>query len=141
MKSLFWSIAIVIGIATAAQAQDPQAILNGLIQQHVQQNMQQRDLRQQNEMMRLELDRLDLEEQLRYRRASDAAIQQTMSRYCPPAGEPPCRAQPPQALLNEAMRRGLIEMEAPSVQCQTFGDGMGGGITNCHGDDPAGYGR
>lgn len=28
MKFLFWSIAIVIGIATAAQAQDPQAILN-----------------------------------------------------------------------------------------------------------------
>jgi hypothetical protein len=77
-KFLFWSLAIVIGIATAVQAQDTQAILNGLIQQH--------DLRQQNEMIRLELDRLDLEEQLRYRRASDAAIQQTMSRYCPPAG-------------------------------------------------------
>jgi hypothetical protein len=108
MKSLFWSIAIVIGIATAAQAQDSQAILNGLIQQHMQQHMQQRDLRQQNEMMRLELDRLDLEEHLRYRRASDATIQQTMSRYCPPAGEPPCREQPPQALLNEAMRRALL---------------------------------
>jgi hypothetical protein len=39
------------------------------------------------------------------------------------------------------MRRGLIEMKAPSVQCRTFGDGMGGGITNYYGDDPASYGR
>jgi hypothetical protein len=117
----------------SAFAQSPQSVLNALIQRQ----MQQDQLRQQNEMMRLEIERLNLEQELRFRRETDYELSQELSRYCP-GGQPPCLQNPPDALLQEAGRRGLIQFtaRAPStgqrgLDCVTFGDGEGGGITDC----------
>jgi hypothetical protein len=106
--------------------------VQGLIRQQQELDVQ----RDRNEAMRLELERRDLEDQLRYQRASDQQIMGEMARYCPPNGEPPCAAQPPQPLLQEAARRGLIAFapqppSGPSADCVTLGDGLGGGITDC----------
>jgi hypothetical protein len=67
-----------------------------------------------NEAMRLELERFDLEQKLRYRRASKWEIAEELLRYCP-NGEPPCRQQPPDSLLQEASRRGLIILSPPAT--------------------------
>jgi hypothetical protein len=77
-KGLFLVMAWTL-VATSAQAQDPQALMNALIQRQ----MQQDEVRQQNSMRRLELERLDLEQQLRFRRATDSQIGAELSRYCP----------------------------------------------------------
>ena len=120
-------------LATSARAQDPQALMNALIQRQ----MQQDEVRQKNNMMRLEIERLDLEQQLRFRRATDFQIEEELSHYCP-NGKPPCWQTPPSALLQEAARRGLIEYKGsarspqlPALDCVTMGDGLGGGITDC----------
>jgi hypothetical protein len=58
-------------------------------------------LRRQNEQMRLELERLDLESQPRHRRLTDSQVMGELTRYCP-SGESPCSVEPPTALLQEA---------------------------------------
>jgi hypothetical protein len=133
-KGFFWVLAWTLVATSAARAQDPQAQMNALIQRQ----MQQDEVRQQNSMMRLELERLDLEQQLRLRRANDSQVEEELSRYCP-NGAPPCLRTPPDVLLQEAARRGLIEYRAgaepqrqPGLECLTMGDGEGGGITDCH---------
>jgi len=104
----------------------------------IQRQTHQDEARQQNEMMRLEIERLDLEQQLRFRRATDSQVEQELARYCP-NGEPPCWQTPPSALLQEATRRGLIEYKSaappprqPGLECLTMGDGEGGGLTDCY---------
>src|SRR5580704_19640995 len=60
---VFRSIIFVLACAlmpVSARAQDPQALMNAMIQQQIQQDK----VRQQNSMMRLEIERLDLEQQL-----------------------------------------------------------------------------
>jgi hypothetical protein len=123
-----------LAIATSAHAQDPQSMLNYLIQREVEQDQ----LRQENEMRRLEIERLDLEQQLGFRRATDDEIMHELSRYCP-TGEPPCSQAPPDALLREAAQRGLIHFRTapqlprrPAMECVTIGDGDGGGFTDCY---------
>jgi hypothetical protein len=117
---------------TRANAQeDPQAILNGLIQQQ----MQTYQASQENENMRLELERQELTDQLRYRRATDGQVMQELQLYCP-SGNPPCPTVPPQSLLREAVRRGLITFANQPAQKGShngliFGDGEGGGVADC----------
>ena len=83
-------------------------------------------------MMQLELERQELAEQQRYRRATDLQIIQEMELYCP-SGSPPCPTAPPQSLLQEAARRRLITLALPPPDrgCVMLGDGMGGGIADC----------
>jgi hypothetical protein len=92
--------------AQTEQPVDPTAILEQMIRQQDELEAQ----RHRNEAMRLELERRDLEDQLRYRRATNEQIAGEMARYCP-NGEPPCSMQPPQSLLQEAARRGRIEFK------------------------------
>jgi hypothetical protein len=132
-KALFVAIACVL-IAAPARAQDPQSVLNSLIQRE----MQQADVRQQNQMMRLEIERRNLEQELRLGRATDSQIVQELSRYCPVAGQQ-CLQAPPDALLQEAARRGLVQYMPPAAapqqrafDCVTIGDDFGGGFTDCH---------
>jgi hypothetical protein len=132
-KALFIGIACAL-VAASARAQDPQSVLNALIQRE----MQQADVRQQNEMMRLEIERRNLEQELRLGRATDSQIAQELSRYCPIAGQQ-CLQAPPDALLQEAAQRGLVQYMPPAAppqqrafDCVTIGDDFGGGFTDCH---------
>src|SRR3979411_2194876 len=87
-------MAAVIMLSNPAWAQvvDPQLLMDELVRQQKQLEAQ----RHRNEMMRLELERTDLEARLRYRRASDRGLMEELMRYCP-SGEPPCRPLPPEA--------------------------------------------
>jgi hypothetical protein len=96
-------------------------LLNYFLQQH----REEAEQRSRNEATRLELERLDLEQKLRYRRASDPEISQELMRYCP-NGEPPCRQQPPDLLLQEASRRGLIILSPPGRPSGVAGSSMDG---------------
>jgi hypothetical protein len=126
---------IAFAVAAAAlmvtgpgRAQDPQAVLDGLIRQQREND----GPRRHNERLRLELERRDLEDQLRYRRASTDAIMTEIRRYCP-SGQPPCAQTPPAPLLQEAVRRGLIEYvqsARPGVECTTVSSG-GLAVTDC----------
>jgi hypothetical protein len=109
---------------------DPLVLENELIRRSMEHNA----IRRRNETMRLELERLDLEEQLRYRRMSDFQVSGELGRYCP-TGEPPCHPPPPPSLVQEAVRRGLIEFKTtqPSFECLTLSSPDGSdAITNCH---------
>ena len=120
-------------VATFANAQDvdPLAAMQGLLRQHLQEDAQYR----QNERMLLELQRLELEEQLRYRRLTDGQVVEELARYCP-SGEPPCNPPPPARLLQEASRRGLITYQpsgprAPGQDCMIVGLGDGNAAVDC----------
>jgi hypothetical protein len=100
--------------------------------------MQEADVRQQNEMMRLEIERRNLEQELQLGRATDSQIAQELSRYCPLAGQQ-CLQAPPSALLQEASRRGLVQYmpsaatpQERGFDCVKIGDDLGGGFTDCH---------
>jgi hypothetical protein len=132
-RSALATLAAILNAATlaTASAQDPQAVLNGLIQQQTQEYQASHD----NRMMQMQLDRQELAEKLRFRRATNLQIMQELDLYCP-SGNPPCPSPPPQSLLQEAARRGLITMASrPSQEeardCLIFGDGEGGGIADC----------
>jgi hypothetical protein len=134
MLRILFVAAACLPFTSIGRAQDPQGLLNTLIQRQMQQN----ELQRQNEMMRLQLEQLDLKQQLRFRYATDMQIEQELSRYCP-NGEPPCTQTPPNALIQEASRRGLIQYNAgnrspqqPALGCLTMGDGEGGGVTDCY---------
>jgi hypothetical protein len=101
---------------SAALAQDPQAMLDAAIRQHLQQQQPRQELR-----------RLDLEEALLARRLSNAELWEALRRSCPNAGDP-C----PSALLTEATRRGWVSPAGPpAIECHSFSDGLGGGVTRC----------
>ena len=124
-------VALTASAANSQQYLDPQAIIDSLLRQQIEQNAQ----RQQNERMRLELERLDLERQLRYRRLTDSQLMGELTRYCQ-NGASSCIQPPPNSLLREAASRGLIELRpsqsAPSGQdCMIIGLGDGDGILDC----------
>jgi hypothetical protein len=127
---LILSILLVAPFAKA-QDVDPLALMQGLLRQHLQEDAQYR----QNERMLLELQRLDLEEQLRYRRLTDGQVMGELARYCL-SGEPPCSPPPPARLLQEAARRGLITyppsaLRAPGQDCMIVGLGDGDAAVDC----------
>jgi hypothetical protein len=69
-----------------------------------------------------------------YQGATDAQIEEQLSRYCP-VGKQRCTSIPPD-LAEEGIRRGLLTAPPPSPDsphfgCVTMGVGMGGGITDC----------
>jgi hypothetical protein len=118
MKRIALILTVVVLWAGGAVAQqNPTAMMEGMIRQHLQERAQC----QQNESMRLELERRRLQQQLeeegRYRGLSDLQVLDEIRRYCQ-NGEPPCPMQPPQSLIQEALRRGLIE-PAPTVTAPT----------------------
>jgi len=85
--------------------------------------------------MLLETQRLNLEEQLRYRRLTDAQVMGELARYCR-SGQPPCSPPPPPGLLQEAGRRGLITYlpggpRAPGQECMIVGLGDGDAAVDC----------
>lgn len=129
-KTLAAAALCLIGSFAFGQSQDPQSVLTDLIRQQQQQNA----IRQQNERDRLEIEHLDLQERLRYRRMTDLEIGGELARYCP-GTQPQCASKPPQPLLQEAVRRGLLTMRhrgtSPGTDCLVFGDGAGGGIVDC----------
>jgi hypothetical protein len=66
-----------------------------------------------------------------YRESTDAIVAE-MQRYCP-SGPPDCRSEPPQALLLELARRGLIEPrpQQRGIECATV-DLEGLAMTECN---------
>jgi hypothetical protein len=132
MKAFFAALAAML-TATSVSAQDPQAVMNMLLQR----GMQQYELSHQNQMMRLEFERRELEEKLRLSRASDRQIAEELARYCQ-NGEPPCWRRPPVILLDEAARRGLVQYsspqpttKAPVQDCMVIGLGQGDATIDC----------
>jgi hypothetical protein len=131
-KAFFTAVAAMLA-ASSASAQDPQAVMNMLLQRQ----MQQYELNRQNQTMRLELERRELEEKLRLSRASDRQIAEELVRYCQ-NGEPPCWRTPPVALLDEAVRRGLVQYSspqptprAPGQDCMVIALGQGDATIDC----------
>ncbi len=129
----FFAALVAMLTATSTFAQDPQAVMNMLLQRQ----MQQYELSHQNQMMRQELERRELEEKLRLSRASDHQIAEELARYCR-NGEPPCWRTPPDSLLDEAARRGLAQYSspqptsrAPGQDCMVIGLGVGDATIDC----------
>jgi hypothetical protein len=106
------SALVICALIAPVSAQEPQSVLDGLIRQRQEQR------------------RADLEDQLRYRRASDAAIEAELRRCCPSDGSA-CRPLPP-PLFQEAARRGMIRTtpRQGGVECVTLG-GYGMAVTDC----------
>lgn len=131
-----WRLLVILGvliIAPFAKAQDldPLAVMQGMLREHLQEDAQRRE----NQRMRLELERLDLEKQLMYRRQTDSQLMEELMRYCP-SGEPPCIQSPPAALLQEAGHRGLVtflpkSQQAPERDCLVLGLGGGDALLDC----------
>lgn len=101
------AMALIVSAANSQQHQDPQAVIDSLIRQQQRQDA----TRQHNEASRLELEQLELEKQLRYRRLSDGQIMGELGRYCP-RGSASCTQRPPDVLLKEAVSRGLIQFQS-----------------------------
>jgi hypothetical protein len=123
------TLGLLIGspaLAQQPQPADPTVLMDQMIRQRMELDAQRRN----NEATRLELERRDEEH---YQRATNQQVMGELMRYCP-SGEPPCPRKPPQALLQEASRRGLVEFkpQQPSTECVTMGDGFGGGVTDCY---------
>lgn len=132
-----WAVvAIAIGLAGCSEQPQPQpnyvdpvAAVSGLLQKQINDDARQEHDRQQNDAMRL-----------RYQRASNAALVAEFDSYCP-GGKPPCVRSPPDLLVEEAAKRGLIEHvptsqqpqqpRQPGTTCVAMGDEMGGGIIDC----------
>src|SRR5262249_62000137 len=117
-KATALAAGLVLAACGAQQVQQPIPQTNNLIDPLDVQNallrkaMQDHEARQKNEALRLEIERRDLEDQLRYRRLSDQQVMGELVRFCP-KGEPPCAAQPPQPLLQVAAKRGLEPFDSP----------------------------
>jgi hypothetical protein len=133
MKKTIFGTLTATFMATSAFAQDPQAVMDMLLRRE----MQRYELSHQNQMMRLELERRDPEEKLRFSCASDRQIAEELARYCQ-NGEPPCWRTPPDILLEEAARRGLVRYSSPQPtprargqDCMVIGLGQGDGTIDC----------
>jgi hypothetical protein len=126
-------LVIAVGLTgCAAEPQqgyvDPQAVMSSLLARQVDQLAREDAERRQQEAMRLQ-----------YQRASNAELMTEFARYCP-NGTPPCVQSPPELLIHEASRRGLIE-PAPNqrqqpvsagINCITMPLGMGASVTDCY---------
>lgn len=123
MRKIIAAVVLAL-IASAAHAQqpiDPQAALDALIRQQLEKNARAEAERRQEEALRQ-----------RYASLSIYELQAELDRYCP--NGPPCLYSPPDALLHEAAKRGLIRFRsAPGSgnDCVFLGDGLGGGIGDC----------
>src|SRR5580698_8098854 len=95
------TITLIALVGVDARAQDPQDIMNGLIQHQLQQYQASHD----NRMMQSEIERKELAEKMRYRRETNLELMQEIQLYCP-SGNPPCPIPPPSSLLQEAAQRG-----------------------------------
>jgi len=129
--AVFLGVTLAEGYPVWSQSIDPQLFMDRMLRQRIEEST----VRHQNEMMRLENQRQELAAQLRYRQASDREISGEMMRYCPPAGEPPCRQQPPEVLIQEAARRGLIKLaptSRPRVDCLGVADPEGPVSLSCY---------
>ena len=77
---------------------------------------------------------------------SDRQVWDALTRYCPGGSSARCRRAPPEELVSEARRRGLIEpvpgagiaagtpplpLPPPATQCFSSPDGVGGFTTDC----------
>lgn len=84
--------------------------------------------------MRSEGEGRDLEDRPRYQQMSNNAVADELDRYCPYLA-PPCHPAPPDSLVREAARRGLIKFKSPPTQptteCIVVSDGSGGGAADC----------
>jgi hypothetical protein len=133
VMKIFFIILAAMLTATSAYAQDPQAVMDMLLKR----GMQQYELSHQNQMMRLESERRELEEKLRLSSTSDRQVAEELARYCQ-NGEPPCWRRPPVILLDEAARRGLVQYsspqpttKAPVEDCMVIGLGQGDATIDC----------
>jgi hypothetical protein len=122
IRSIAGFIILALSPSASFAQYDPQSYMDYLLRRE----QQKYELRYRERMY---------EEQRRayYRSASDYQIQDELSRYCPPNAVL-CNSVPPD-LAEEGIRRGLLTASpgsaSPGFQCLTFGDGMGGGITDC----------
>jgi hypothetical protein len=132
MRAVILAIAATIVLAAPAWSQhvDPQSVMDELLRRYAPGTP--------TEVYRPNR-RRDYDDQyaLRYRRLSSGEIMMELRRYCP-NGKPPCSYEPPQALLQEAANRGLIEYidplpqpRRPSIECTTVDAGDGLAITEC----------
>jgi hypothetical protein len=119
-----------VAISSFGWAQDPQGDLDRLIQQQ----RRELDAQHQTRMLRFKREQAELKVRMRYQTLNVFQLTSELLRYCS-NGEPPCEVEPPEPLVQELARRGLIEFKAPNrpnLGCVTFGDGLGGGITDCN---------
>jgi hypothetical protein len=129
MRRIILAIAVAVTGCTAqpqpqSQGYDPQAVMNLLIRRELEKDIQRDEQRRQEETIRL-----------RYQRASNDDLIAEFTRYCP-TGKPPCVQSPPDLLIQEASRRGLLTSTSqhpgrPGIESVTMGDDFGGGITEC----------
>jgi hypothetical protein len=123
--------AAILLAACAAQPQpapdyvDPLAVANSLLRRHVDDLAREDTERQQQQAQRLS-----------YRRMSSPQLMGELSQYCP-GGPPNCPQEPPEDLIQEAARRGLItpipvqrRPLPPGMDCVSVGD-EDMAITNC----------
>ena len=131
MRVAFICAAILLA-ACAAQPQpapdyvDPLAAANSMLRRHMDDLARQDAEKQQQQAQRLA-----------YQRMSDTQVMGELSRYCP-TGPPNCPQEPPDDLIQEAARRGLIvhapvpdRPRPPGVDCVSVGD-VDMAITNCN---------
>ena len=102
------------------QTYDPQSVLDSLIRRQFEEQAR-RDAKRQQQQAR----------ELFYARLSDGQVMEQLTSFCP-TGAPPCRQPPATELVQEAMRRGLINPAPlpPGMDCVTVGD-EDGAITEC----------
>ena len=99
-------------------------------------NRMQAELQQEDEARQRAKAQEKAQEQ-RYAAMPPSDLMAELKRYCPRLN-PPCDYAPPETLLNEAMRRGLIQSAGvplprprAGTDCVALGDELGGGIINC----------
>jgi hypothetical protein len=130
MRVAFMCAAILLA-ACAAQPRpapdyvDPQATASALLRRSMD-DLARRDAEKQQQQA----------QRLSYQRMSDTQVFGELSRYCP-SGPPNCPQEPPEDLIQEAARRGLITPAPvqrrplpPGMDCVSVGD-KDMAITNC----------
>lgn len=108
-----WIVIAIAILLTSCSAQpqpqqnyvNPQAAVSGMLQRHLEEGARMEEQRRQEAAMRQH-----------YQRLSRDQIGAELTRYCPGSNASSCIQRPPDALVEEARRRGLIEPVAMSPQ-------------------------